>query len=249
MVCGHKSGNLAPQTGTLRDPRRPPAFMQIPKTSGVSLAAGLANALSEQNQATCYDHSLFGTFYGFQSVDPRLRQKLYAPGEALPSDRKFLAGHLTFSTIRSADPDAQIVSVLREPLVWLISQGLFWRQTAQDDLVLWRSWSDRVSLSNQPLADFLSEPSLAAQTDNIAVRMLVWPHPLAEQDVFIDPTHDETMLASPLALVKELSFLDDYREREPVCKHDAGCGHRHTMFDRMNPGACRRLDSHNFITN
>ena len=48
--------------------------------------------------------------------------------------------------------------------------------------------------ARRPLAEFIAEPQVAAQTDNMTLRMLLWPHPHVPPDGFIDPAHDADLL-------------------------------------------------------
>jgi hypothetical protein len=185
----------------------PIAFMHIPKTCGTALTSSLRQSLLPSAALlNCFDHSLFGTFDDFASFDENLRRQIYGPQNMLPGQAEFVAGHMAFSTLRAAYPDAAFVTVLREPHCRLLSLWLFWRRHTDADLQAWARWADRVKISRQPLAAFLSDPTLACQTDNVALRMLLWPNPLIRGDRFIDEADDPTLLRAAIARLAEFSF-------------------------------------------
>jgi hypothetical protein len=55
--------------------------------------------------------------------------------------------------------------------------------------------------------DFLAEPRLACQTDNLALRMLLWPHPFLPEAEFIDPIHGERLVHTAMARLLEFDFV------------------------------------------
>jgi hypothetical protein len=60
----------------------------------------------------------------------------------------------------------------------------------------------------EPLAHFLSWKKIAAQTDNLSIRMLLWPHRLIPPDDFIDPRNDDTLVREAIASLKQFAFVD-----------------------------------------
>ncbi len=87
-----------------------------------------------------------------------------------------------------------MVTVLREPVSRLLSHWMFWRKQQDDALAGWGGWGDYVRQARRPLGEFIAEPQVAAQTDNMTLRMLLWPHPMVPPDGFIDPAHDAELL-------------------------------------------------------
>jgi hypothetical protein len=65
-----------------------------------------------------------------------------------------------------------------------------------------------VRLTRQPLIEFLNHPEAACHTDNIAVRMLLRPHPLIPDDGFIDSASDERLVSEAAARLKAFAFAD-----------------------------------------
>ena len=182
--------------------------MHIPKSSGCSLIAGLHDALHPTAQTGGFDLSMFGAFDAFDTVEPEARRTIY--GDTLPSDNslRLVCGHFAHSTIVRSRPNAQIMTVLREPRSRLLSLWTFWRAQADDGLRAWGAWGDVVRLARRPLLDFLACRQAACQTDNVAVRMLLWPHPLVPDGDFIDSASDQRLAGEAAERLKGFAFAD-----------------------------------------
>jgi hypothetical protein len=190
------------------DRTRPLAFMHIPKTSGSAIKSGLTAALAPVSVGSGFDHSCFGSYQDFDSIDPAVRCGIYDSPASLPPHADLVVGHIACSTLLHAYPQAQRLTLLREPFSRLLSHWLFWRQHTDTELAPWGNWANRVRVSRQPLADFLSDPTVACQTDNLTLRMLLWPHPLLPADGFIDPAHDERLVREATARLLAFDFVD-----------------------------------------
>lgn len=187
---------------------RPLTFMHVPKTSGTSIACGLVKALAPAAVVGGFDYSLFRAFGDLSSLQKDLRCQIYTSPASMPKHADFVAGHISFSTLTKAYPTAQRLTILREPMSRVLSHWLYWRQLTDLELVRWGDWADYVRLARKPLANFLSDPTLACQTDNLILRMLLWPHPLIPMTQFIDPLHDRHLLREATARLEEFDFVD-----------------------------------------
>jgi hypothetical protein len=199
------------------DPSRALAFMHIPKTAGLSTAASLAEAVAPLVSCDGFDRVLFGRFTDFGTINTDMLQiSIYSAPQDMPADADFIAGHFAFSSLHSRYPSAQLLTILREPCQRLLSLWVFWRSLEDVYLAAWGTWGNRVRISRNPLAEFLSSPLLACQTDNVYIRMLLWPHPLIPADDFINSKHDQVLLAEAEEVLERFAFLDileapDYR--------------------------------------
>jgi hypothetical protein len=182
--------------------------MHIPKTSGSSIRSGLTTALAPALTIDGFDLSLFGPYRDLKSLDDSMRRTIHVSPASLLPHADLVCGHFAFSTLRDAYPHARYLTLLREPRSRLLSHWLFWRQHTDRDLAGWGSWADQLRISRGPLANFLSDRSLACQTDNLAVRMLLWPHRLIPEDGFIDRTHDKRLLRAALSRLAQFDFAD-----------------------------------------
>jgi hypothetical protein len=186
---------------------RPVVFMHIPKTSGTAVSPGLGTALAPAVEVGGFDYSLFGSFRDFDTLDESVRCHIHASSASLPKNADLVTGHIAFSTLREAYPLAQYLTILREPSSRLLSHWLFWRQHTDEDLAPWGDWGKRVRQSRMPLVDFLAEPQLACQTDNIALRMLLWPHPLLPEAEFIDSIHTGRLVRTEMSSLLKFNFV------------------------------------------
>jgi hypothetical protein len=168
--------------------------MHIPKTAGTSLVAALTDALRPKAVLSGFDRVLFGDYQNFASFDDAVRREVYFSADALPA-ADLVAGHMAYSSLRQRFPDGQFMTVLREPFSRLLSHWLYWRGLSDQQLAPWGEWADRLRQARRPLAAFLRERSVACQVDNLAVRMLLWPHPLIPVGDFIDPRHGPSLVA------------------------------------------------------
>jgi hypothetical protein len=191
------------------DPSRPLAFMHVPKTAGLSTTASLSRAVAPVVSCNGFDRVLFGGFTDFGSIDTdSLRAAIYLSSEDMPADAGFIAGHIAYSSLHSRYPSAQLLTILREPHQRLLSLWMFWRSLEDVYLAAWGTWGNRVRISRNPLAEFLSSPLVACQTDNVYIRMLLWPHPLIPADDLIDPEHDQVLLAEAEEVLERFTFVD-----------------------------------------
>jgi hypothetical protein len=225
------------------DGTRPLAFMHIPKTSGVALMSALAGALNPGMVTNGFDLCLFGSFRDFETMDPAEQRKIHASPASLPPGSTLIAGHFSFSTLRQAFPRAQMTTILREPSSRLLSHWLFWRQLSDPTLTPLGRWADYVRNSREPLARFLAEPAIACQTDNLALRMLLWPHSLIRGDQFIDPIHDEPLFVEAEVRLRMFDFVDILENDQLSEKLEHWLG-RALCYERVNetiaiPAECR----------
>ncbi len=189
----------------------PLLFLHVPKTAGSALIGALSAAL-DTNTVHGFDRLIFGGFADFASMAPARRGQIVgAPanthGLTLPPDARWVAGHLAYSTLRAAYPHARIITILREARARIVSHFLFWRAQNPADLADFGTWRHQVGKARSPLAALLTDPILAAQFDNMALRLLLAPHPLIPQAGFISPRHDSALLTEAQARLAHLTFL------------------------------------------
>jgi hypothetical protein len=186
---------------------RPLAFMHVMKTSGVALRAGLREVLPSPEYIGGFDRGYFGAFRSFETMSPEIRQGIH---EALPPANgiDFVTGHMAYSTLIRGLPAARFMTVLREPRSRILSLWMYWRSMSDEEVSLFGAWGRVIRLTRQPLVEFLNHPEAACQTDNVYVRMLLWPHPLIPDDGFIDSASDERLASEAAARLKAFDFAD-----------------------------------------
>jgi hypothetical protein len=171
------------------------------------MTGALIKALGIPEVVGGFDRVLFGDYEDFHTLDPSIRLQVHLARDTLPA-ADFVSGHMAYSTLTQRFAAAQCMTVLREPISRILSHWLYWRGQSEEHLSLWGTWADRVRLARRPLAIFLSEPSIAAHSDNLVVRMLLWPHPLIPQNSFIEQRHRHELLAEARARLDRFKFLD-----------------------------------------
>ena len=194
--------------GQPRDTARPLAVMHIPKTSGMALIGGLTAALRPRQLLSGFDLCLFGGFDRFDTIAPDVRSHIHVTPAQVPQGADVIAAHMACSTLQAAYPAAQMMTFLREPRCRLLSHYVYWRAQTPDALSPWGAWA-QVSLSaRERLEVFLQRAGIAAQTDNLSLRMLLWPHPAIPRDGFIAERDDATLVEQALARLDGFSFLE-----------------------------------------
>ena len=187
---------------------RPIAFMHVPKTAGTSLMESIHAAIRPRVDVRGFDRCLFGDFTEWNSLLPDLRRDVYLSPEEMPRNAGLIMGHFALSSLRARYPWARLVTVLREPESRLLSHFVYWR--SQTDAMLRNAgplWSRRVATARGTLEDFLADPSVAAQTDNIVTRMLLWPDDGVPPGGFIDPADDARLLADARRRLRDFSHV------------------------------------------
>jgi len=178
---------------------QPLVFSHIPKTAGTSLRAALTEALRPQHVVDALDLSLVGGYDNVDGVDQSVQDMFHFTPDTLPADAELVHGHLAPGTTMARYPDGHFLTVLRDPRLRLLSQWIHSRSLSDFDLRHYRREGTAFRVARLPLRAYLDHAKLAPNVDNTITRFLAWPHPLLRQDDFIDPEHDEELLAAARA--------------------------------------------------
>ena len=192
--------------------RREVAVMHVPKTAGHSITGGLTTALKPMSAVGGYDRSLFGDFHDFDSFDAPLRRTVYLNSMDFPPNADLVIGHISRSTLHDAYPSHRKITVVREPRCRLISNWLFWRANSDEQLTPWGGWAERVKISRRPFLQFLTEPKIASHTDNLLLRMLLWPHAKIPDAEFISAESDRELLDAGRDALNSFNFVGAIEE-------------------------------------
>lgn len=184
--------------------RLPLAYMHVPKTAGTSFTRGLIKSLRPRHCVGGFDRALFGGFNDFHELSPSSMRYIYLKPDEIPPKTDLLAGHFSLSTIDARMPSARRMTIMREPFSRLLSHWIFWRSGAarSEDR---NDWERRLSSAHAPLLDFLNEPQVSCQTDNVFARMLLWPD--VPTDEFFDEADDDRILALCLERLQRFEFV------------------------------------------
>ena len=182
--------------------------MHIPKTSGISTAQAIVDAVRPPRTFFGFDKSFFGAFDAFGTIAPENLTFIHFSPDTLPPDEPVIRAHMALSTLRAAYPRGRFMTVLREPRCRLLSHYLFWRGFTPAQLEPWGAWAAHSRIAEQPLAAFLTDPRIACQTDNVATRLLLWPNAAIPPGAFIDPEYDASLIAQARTALASLDFAD-----------------------------------------
>ncbi len=196
------------------DERRPLVFLHIPKSAGTSLTHALLEVLQPRNPAvSLFDEVLFGSFSDFSGFSSAERARIYLPNRSLPADADLIAGHVSFRRLARSYPQGQYITVLREPIARLISHWRYWRSHTDAQLRDVGAWADRVRIARGSLESFLQHPDIVQTTDNLYVRMLLYPHPDIPPDAPIHPRHYPQLVQEALRELRRFSVVGILEER------------------------------------
>lgn len=186
----------------------PVVFNHIPKTAGTSLTNALMDALGTKRVRIAVDSFSLGSSDALASLDRSARRLIITRPDQLPDDVDLVAGHLTPSTTRERYPGARDLTVLREARCRLLSSWLFSRAHTDHELRHLGDFANLVRRARSPLTAYLTDPSVAAHTDNVMLRFLVWPHPLIRPDRFISASDEMELLDLARDSLRRLSHVD-----------------------------------------
>jgi Sulfotransferase family len=184
------------------------ALMHIPKTAGTSIMNDISNALDASADVRGFDPILFGAFQNYSSLKDEALKIIYQNITDMPDHADLVMGHFSLTTLCNRYPHAQRITFLREPISRLLSHWVFWRCQGDETFSAWGEWSDYIKIARKNLKDFLTDARIAPQTDNVAIRMLLWPHQHIGADTFIQRNDDRRLLREALGRLDSFSYSD-----------------------------------------
>lgn len=238
-------GRAPPEiSGRKYNPAAPIVFMHIPKTSGTAFVKGLQATILPKRPFFGLDAVLFGRFDEFETISGEHRQNIFLDQSDLPGS-DFMWGHIAFSALFQRYEMANFLTILREPTSRILSHWLYWRSFTDKELAPWGKFAEHVKQAREPLVHFLACKEIAAQTDNVSIRMLLWPHTLIPPDDFINPRDDDTLIRKAIARLKQFAFVDIIENPKISMNLQAWLGrsveYLHDNETRPTPPPLRRL--------
>lgn len=185
---------------------RPLVYMHIPKTSGIAVAHALVEAERPQRVYFGFDRAFFGRFDDWGSVAPDTRAFIHLTPETISREESVIRAHMSHSTLRAAYPDGRFMTTLREPVCRTLSHFIFWRGFSDEQARPWGAWAAVMAQARGSLANFLKSDDSACQIDNVATRLLLWPHPHIPDGGMIDPAHDAVLTDAAIRTFDMLDF-------------------------------------------
>lgn len=189
--------------------RRRFAYLHVPKVAGSSVSSALAAADPAARRAPfLLDRTLFGGFARFGEVDPANAASVWDPSKGSLDAHDVVVGHFSLSALTTGFEPGEVVMMLREPRSRLLSHYSFWRGWDPPIHDGWLPYEASRRAVELDWASFLRDPSIAAQTDNLALRLLLGPDPDIPPDAFIEASRLDELAARALASLDSLGHVD-----------------------------------------
>jgi hypothetical protein len=191
--------------------------MHVQKCAGQSLFASLEAALPPGSLAPRrMEPANFCGFEDFHLLTPDARSRVAVGDGELLELREYRAvfGHFTLPTLTRLAPPADIGTVLREPRARLLSYYVFLRCKVALR-TMWAPYDVHVP-AERPLAEFLTEPRVAIQSDNRICRMVMHDDPRVRPGAFIDEEELAPLAAAAVERLERLGFVGLIEEPDAV---------------------------------
>lgn len=193
------------------------AFLHIPKVAGSTVTRALTAATGDRSVCpAAMDRTLFGGFGDFDLLDPARRSQVHLGTADDLASHDVVIGHYSLQNLRHAFEPQDIATLLREPRARLLSLYTFWRGWRPERHDGWLPYQASQRAAEREWPSFLTDPSIAAQTDNVALRMVVGSDPRIPVDGFIDERHHDELVDLALGHLGELGHVGVI-DSGPVC--------------------------------
>ena len=197
----------------------PLCFLHVPKSAGQSFHEALiaTHSASAVSARRC-DWAQFACFDDFDSLPGPIRTTVVADDEELMamSTLAVVSGHFSLSNLlRLTTPD-RVATILREPRARLLSLYAYFRLTPR----LLDAWGpyDIMRHGHRPLDEFLAEPTIAVETDNILCRMLLDEDARLPRDNFIAPDDVDALTRDACGRAGQLGLVEILERGRPAWK-------------------------------
>jgi hypothetical protein len=163
-------------------------YLHVPKAAGSSAKAAI-NARVAPPTRWCpfgLDRTVFGAFDGFADLVPEQQAKVFTGDPSDLVEYDVVAGHFALPTLLAVFDPTDVVTVLREPRSRVLSHYTFWRGWPEERHALWGEYTQSRLAVELDWVEFLQDPSVASQIDNLILRLVLGPHPDVPADGFID---------------------------------------------------------------
>jgi hypothetical protein len=105
-------------------------------------------------------------------------------------------------------PGSDHITFLRNPRSRILSQWMHSRAVTEFDIRHFGSGAESFRIAWKPLVDYLQNPLVATNTDNTITRFLAWPHPLIPAHGYIEPAHDDEIVAAAITRLDAMAHVD-----------------------------------------
>lgn len=196
--------------GRLRRRRRSPrpiAVLHVPKSGGNTVLSAIRESLPDDAWAPYhFDPTLFGPFA--DEPIPEQQRPLTVPDPKVLRTYLGASGHYALPTLLAGFDAADVVLLLREPRTRLLSHYEYWRGLPDEHLDSGYTWSVTATASELDFADWIADPRVAYQADNIVVRMLLGRHERIPDADAIDEDDLDELADEACSAVAALGHVD-----------------------------------------
>ncbi|MCB0994409.1 MAG: hypothetical protein KDB21_04920 [Acidimicrobiales bacterium] len=179
-------------------------YLHLPKAAGSSVVEALEAHVGADGVCPWrFDHHLLGDITDWDSIShPVFR------GDARElRAHRLVAGHFTLPTLLAAFEPADVAVIVREPRARLVSQYAYWRTLTEDEHRSWGQYQ-AARVAQRPLGEFVRTAHIAHVTDNLALRLVLGPHPLVPVHDFIADTDIDELVDQAWSALESLGHLD-----------------------------------------
>jgi hypothetical protein len=153
------------------------------------------------------DRTVFGSFNEFERL-PSDSYVRILQGDGAKLDRwDVVAGHFALPTLRESYDLTEIFCLLREPRARLLSHFWYWLSFSEQQHRIWEPYAASQVPQSQGWYGFLTDPSIAASTDNIVLRLLLAGHSDIPVDGFIDHSCLMNLAERAISVVDEMGYV------------------------------------------
>jgi hypothetical protein len=186
----------------------PTCLLHVPKAAGTSMRIAIQRALPHGALAPWHSEpAVYADFSRFDEMKDPFRSTIALNEEhfAALGAHAAVFGHFTLSTLLRLSEPSSIGTVLREPRSRLLSHYAYWRTEP--------GLAERVAPYHMPehaqrrLDEFLAEPRIARQTDNIVCRLLLFGDERLPDTDFIALGDVAALADAAIARLDSLAFV------------------------------------------
>jgi hypothetical protein len=193
--------------GSIRPMRPRFAFVHVPKSAGSSIKSAVGARCDPATVSPRQlDQVLFGGFDRFDAMPNQTHEIIAVDGAAALGGCDVVMGHFSVASFSPHFDTTEMMTVLREPRTRLLSLYTFWRGWSPERHADWDPYDASRRAVTASWDEFLNDPSLASQTDNVVARMLLSPHPKIPCDRFISVMDQDEITQAASTLLDQFGF-------------------------------------------
>jgi ribosomal protein S24E len=182
--------------------------MHVPKAAGTTVIDQIEFYLRPKRSEYWLDQTQFGNFDRFDTMSANIRSGIIFNVDQINTDTDVLMGHMGLTTFEKKFPEAYLATIVREPIMRLVSQWLYNRTYDDERAALYGDWGSRIAFARLPLHEFVCKNEIFCLIDNTLTRMLLWPHPFIPNDDTIEIRYDDILYREAIKALDRFDYID-----------------------------------------